>query len=143
MEYQQKSLAVAREIKNRQWEGDSLNLLGIIYFLRIQGDKAENIEAAIAAYEQALLVRTQTDFPMDWAATQNNLGNTYSNRIRGDKAQNIEAAIAAFQQALLVRTLEADPIAHLQTTRNLGNLYFDNQNWQLAADNYKKAMAAV
>ena len=42
-----------------------------------------------------------------------------------------------------MRTLEADPIAHLQTTRNLGNLYFDNQNWQLAADNYKKAITAV
>ena len=38
---------------------------------RIRGDKAQNIEAAIAAYQQALLVYTQTDFPMDWAATQN------------------------------------------------------------------------
>ena len=44
---------------------------------------------------------------------------------------------------MLVYTLEADPIEHLRITRNLGNLYFDNQNWQLAADNYKKAMAAV
>ncbi|MBS9772431.1 MAG: CHAT domain-containing protein, partial [Trichodesmium erythraeum GBRTRLIN201] len=78
-----------------------------------------------------------------WAMTQNNLGNAYSDRIRGDKAQNIEAAIAAYEQALLVRTLEADPINHLQTTNNLGNLYFDNQNWQLAADNYKKAITAV
>ena len=40
-------------------------------------------------------------------------------------------------------TLEADPIGHLRTTRNLGNLYFANQNWQLAADNYKKAITAV
>ncbi|MDE5100488.1 MAG: hypothetical protein O4861_20010, partial [Trichodesmium sp. St16_bin4-tuft] len=58
-------------------------------------------------------------------------------------AQNIEAAIAAYEQALLVCTLEADPIKHLRTTRNLGNLYFDNQNWQLAADNYEKAITAV
>ncbi|MCL2924303.1 MAG: tetratricopeptide repeat protein, partial [Trichodesmium sp. MAG_R04] len=117
--------------------------LGAAYWERIRGDKAQNIEAAIAAYQQALLVYTQTDFPMDWAMTQNNLGAAYSDRIRGDKAQNIEAAIAAFQQALLVYTLEADPIEHLRTTRNLGNLYFDNQNWQLAADNYEKAITVV
>jgi tetratricopeptide (TPR) repeat protein len=64
------------------------NNLGSAYIYRIRGDKAQNIEAAIAAYQQALLVRTQTDFPMDWAMTQNNLGIAYSNRIRGDKAQN-------------------------------------------------------
>ncbi|MBS9771888.1 MAG: CHAT domain-containing protein, partial [Trichodesmium erythraeum GBRTRLIN201] len=94
-------------------------------------------------YQQALLVYTQTDFPIDWATTQNNLGSAYSQRIKGDQAQNIEAAIVAYQQALQVRTLEVYPIDHLQTTRNLGNLYFDNQNWQLAADNYKKAITAV
>jgi CHAT domain-containing protein len=119
------------------------NNLGAAYRNRIRGDKAQNIEVAIAAYEQALLVRTQTDFPINWATTQNNLGNAYRDRIRGDKAQNIEAAIATYEKALLVHTLEADPINHLTTTGNLGYLYFENQNWQLAAENYEKAIAAV
>ena len=84
--------------------------LGIAYRDRIRGNKAENMEAAIAASQQALLVYTQTDFPMDWATTQNTLGLAYSDRIRGDKAQNIEAAIAAYEQALLVRTQTDFPI---------------------------------
>ncbi|MDE5084150.1 MAG: tetratricopeptide repeat protein, partial [Trichodesmium sp. St18_bin1] len=117
--------------------------LGYAYSNRIRGDKAENLELAIAAFQQVLLVGTQTDFPIQWAMTQNSLGIAYKKRITGDKAQNLEAAIASFQQALLVRTLEADPINHLQTTRNLGDLYFANQNWQLAAENYEKAITAV
>ena len=119
------------------------NNLGTAYSDRITGDKAENLESAIAAYQNALLVRTQKDFPIDWAGTQNNLGNAYRDRITGDKAENIESAIAAYQNALQVRTLEANLLDHLQTTRNLGNLYFDNRDWQLATDNYEKAITAV
>ncbi|MGD1701107.1 tetratricopeptide repeat protein [Dapis sp. BLCC M229] len=125
-----------------QW-ATTQNNLGLAYWDRITGDKAQNLESAIAAFQQALLVYTQTDFPIDWAMTQNNLGVAYDNRIRGDKAQNLESAIAAFQQALLVRTLEANPIDYFQTTGNLGDLYFDNQNWELAADSYEKAIKAV
>ncbi len=119
------------------------NNLGAAYWGRITGEKAENIESAIAAYQNALLVRTQKDFPIDWAMTQNNLGAAYWGRITGEKAENMESAIAAYQNALLVRTLEANPLDHLITTRNLGNLYFHNQDWQLAADNYEKAITAV
>ena len=119
------------------------NNLGNAYIERIRGDKAQNLESAIVAFQQAKLVYTKTDFPMDWARTQNNLGIAYSDRIRGDKAENLESAITAFQQALQVRTLKANLIDHLQTTNNLGNLYFDNQNWQLAAENYEKAITAV
>ncbi|NEP77361.1 MAG: tetratricopeptide repeat protein [Okeania sp. SIO3B3] len=125
-----------------QW-ATSQNNLGAAYRERIKGDKAENIESAIAAFQQALLFYTKTDFPIDWAMTQNNLGLAYRERIKGNKAENIESAIAAFQNALEVRTLEANPLEHLRTTNNLGNLYFDNQNWQLATDNYEKAIKAV
>ncbi|MDE5096360.1 MAG: tetratricopeptide repeat protein, partial [Trichodesmium sp. St11_bin5] len=64
------------------------NYLGVSYRERITGNKAESIESAINAFQQALLVYTQTDFPMEWANTQNNLGAAYRARIRGDKAQN-------------------------------------------------------
>ncbi|NEO54733.1 MAG: tetratricopeptide repeat protein [Okeania sp. SIO3B5] len=122
---------------------DTQNNLGNAYLYRIRGDKAKNIESAIAAFQNALQVRTQKDFPIDWAMTQNNLGLAHSERITGDKAENIESAIALYQQALLVCTLEANPLEHLKTTHTLGNLYFDNQNWQLAADSYEKAIKAV
>ena len=37
------------------------------------GDKAENLEMAIAAYQETLKVYTFEAFPEDWASTQNNL----------------------------------------------------------------------
>jgi hypothetical protein len=37
------------------------------------GDKASNIEIAIAGYEVVLTVFTRQAFPQDWATTQNNL----------------------------------------------------------------------
>ena len=73
------------------------------------GDRAENVEAAIAAYRQALEVYTRQAYPEQWASTQHNLGAAYHERIRGERAENVEAAIAAFQQALEVFTRQAFP----------------------------------
>jgi hypothetical protein len=44
---------------------------------RIRGERADNLEKAIAAYNLSLEVRTREAFPEDWAGTQNNLGNAY------------------------------------------------------------------
>jgi len=68
------------------------------------GNKANNIEIAIAGYEQVLNVFTHESNPKNWARTQNNLGAAYWKRIRHDRALNLEKAIEAFQLALLVRT---------------------------------------
>ncbi|NEQ41251.1 MAG: CHAT domain-containing protein, partial [Okeania sp. SIO3I5] len=123
-----------------QWAMAQHNL-GFAYRERIRGDKAENIESAIAAYQQALLVRTQTDFPIDWAATQNILGIAYWDRIRGDKAENIESAIAAFQQALLVYTQTDFPIEWAIAQNNLGIAYSDRTTGD-KAENIESAIAA-
>ncbi|NER32453.1 MAG: tetratricopeptide repeat protein, partial [Symploca sp. SIO1C4] len=57
--------------------------LGIAYYDRITGEKADNLERAISCFQQALEVRTQQAFPTDWAMTQYNLGLAYKNRITG------------------------------------------------------------
>jgi hypothetical protein len=49
--------------------------LGFAYSDKITGKRAENIDMAIACYQQALEVYTRQDFPEDWAMTQNNLGS--------------------------------------------------------------------
>ncbi|PSB00593.1 tetratricopeptide repeat protein, partial [Merismopedia glauca] len=68
------------------------------------GNIANNKEIAINGYERVLTFFTQTDFPVQWAATQNNLASAYSNRIRGDRAQNLERAIEGYENALIVYT---------------------------------------
>jgi hypothetical protein len=52
------------------------NNLGTTYGDRISGNKAQNLEEAIACYKRALEVFTKEAFPEKWAGTQNNLGNT-------------------------------------------------------------------
>ena len=84
--------------------------LATAYSNRIRGDRAENIEQAIAAYQQALQVMTRQAMPVEWAQTMMGLANAYYTRIRGDQAENIERAIDAYQQALQVRTRQAMPV---------------------------------
>ena len=72
------------------------NNLAIAYRNRIRGEKADNLERAITAYQEALKVYTFDAFPQDWALTQHNLATAYSYRIRGEKADNLERAIAAY-----------------------------------------------
>ncbi|MEM1170697.1 MAG: CHAT domain-containing protein, partial [Cyanobacteria bacterium P01_H01_bin.35] len=106
-----------------------------------RGDKAENLENAIAAFHLVLEVHTEKDFPIDWATTQNNLGNAYRDRIRGDKAENLENAIAASNLALSVRTKEDFPVEWATTQNNLGNAYRDRIRGD-KAENLENAIAA-
>ncbi|OZH55112.1 hypothetical protein AFK68_06675, partial [Hydrocoleum sp. CS-953] len=55
------------------------NNLGTAYKNRIKGNTADNIEPAIACYQAALRVRTESAYPLDWAMTQYNLGLAYYN----------------------------------------------------------------
>ncbi|MFO0099714.1 MAG: CHAT domain-containing protein [Aphanizomenon sp.] len=105
------------------------------------GNKPDNVEIAITGYEQALEVSTRTDFPVDWAMTQNNLGTAYRDRIRGDKADNLENAIAAYQQALEVYTRTDFPVDWAMTQNNLGNAYRHRIRGD-KADNLENAIAA-
>ena len=47
--------------------------LGICWRNRLSGDHAENLENAIACYQQAALFFTRADAPVDWAAFARNL----------------------------------------------------------------------
>ena len=108
---------------------------------RILGEKAENIENAIAAFTAALTVTTREAFPYEWAQTQNNLGNAYLNRILGEKAENIENAIAAYSAALTVTTREAFSYEWAMTQSNLGTAYSDRILGE-KAENIENAIAA-
>ena len=52
--------------------------LGAAYTQLPTGDRAANLQKAITAYEAALQVRTEEDFPVDWAQTQTGLGAAYT-----------------------------------------------------------------
>jgi tetratricopeptide (TPR) repeat protein len=106
------------------------------------GQRADNLEAAIAHCQQALEVWTRQADPAQWVGIQNNLALAYRDRIRGQRADNLEAAIAHCQQALEVYTLEQFPAGRRQALRKLGTLHFDERNWEGSRAAYMEAIAA-
>ncbi|HEY9863567.1 MAG TPA: CHAT domain-containing tetratricopeptide repeat protein, partial [Candidatus Obscuribacterales bacterium] len=84
----------------------------------------ENLTAAIACYQRALIVRQQQTYPQHWATTNNNLGSAYSDLAAIENTQeNLTAAIACYQRALIVRQQQTYPQQWATTNNNLGNAY--------------------
>jgi hypothetical protein len=61
---------------------------------RIAGDRRENIDKAIACYQDALAVRTHDSNAVAWATTAMNLGNATVDRIGGGREEIMDRAIA-------------------------------------------------
>jgi tetratricopeptide (TPR) repeat protein len=87
------------------------------------GDRACNLEIAIAALQAANKVLTHKAHPENWATVQLNLGNAYVLRIQGDRAASLEQSIAAYELALQVFTRDAFPENWAKVQLNLGSAY--------------------
>jgi CHAT domain-containing protein len=118
-ELQQWPLSVGREEgRARLWRWQGLG-----HEKATSGDRAENLDRAIAAYTQALQILTPERSAQDWATLQNDLGIAYQDRIRGERADNLEKAITAFESALTIRTRDAFPREWADTQSNLAGAY--------------------
>ena len=73
-----------------------MNSFGVELCEATLGNRSLNLRRAIACYEAALRVYTESDFPADWAGTQNNLGIAYSNLPAGDRGENLRLAIDCY-----------------------------------------------
>lgn len=117
------------------------NKLGIAYAARRRGNKVENLEKAIAAYQAAVETTERHGLKVDWAMAQNNLGAAYRKRARGDKADNVEQAIAAYESALEVLNREGFPSHWAGTQSSLGLAYVHRVRGE-RKKNVDKAVAA-
>ena len=139
--YQQQCLTVSTQTAMPiEWAQTMMNL-ATAYSNRIRGDRAENIEQAIAAYQQSLTVRTQTAMPVEWAHHHDEPGDRLLQRIRGDRAENIEQAIVAYQQCLTVMTQSALPVDG-QTSHESTWAAYSNRIRGDRAENIELAIAA-
>jgi tetratricopeptide (TPR) repeat protein len=105
------------------------------------GDRGENLDHAIAAYEAALTVYSRTDYPVEWAGTQNNLAAAWAALPTGDRAENLRRAIAACEAALTVHSRDAHPADWAGTQNNLGNALMAMPTGD-RAENLRQAIAA-
>ncbi len=87
------------------------------------GDRAQNLEDAIVAYEQSLKVYAREAMPVNWATSMKGLATAYRDRIHGDRAENIEDAIVSYKQALQVYTQETKPTDWANLMNSLGVTY--------------------
>ena len=131
---------MTREAMPVEWATTQMNL-ALAYSNRIRGDHAENLEQAIAAYEQVLQVRTREAMPLKWARAQMGWASAYSRRIRGDRAENLEQVIAAYEQVLQVMTREAMPLKWATAQMGWANAYSDRIRGD-RAENLEQAIAA-
>ena len=121
--------------------------IGIGLRERQSGDQSENLERAIAVYEQALTALNRERKPHLWAALQVDLAEAYRDRLIGHRSENIERRIEAYQQSLTVLTREGH--AHLWATvqTHLGNALRErirgdrSVNLEQAIETYRKALA--
>lgn len=102
--------------------GATQNYLGnALWTLGRRENTTANLQAAVSAYQSALLERTRERAPLAWATTQNNLGNAISDLgERESSSEKLQLAVQAYEAALLERTRERAPIDWAMTQNNLG-----------------------
>jgi CHAT domain-containing protein/Flp pilus assembly protein TadD len=90
-----------------------------------RGNRASNIEIAIAGLEVLTKFFPRNAFPVHWAALQHSLGGSYLQRIRGDRTENLRLAVSFYKAALQDRTHETSPEDWATTQNNLGVAYYE------------------
>ncbi|MFB2916865.1 hypothetical protein [Aerosakkonema funiforme] len=128
-----------REPGSEKWARTQHNIAHA-YRNRIAGEKADNLEKAIATHTSAFQVDIREEFPEDWANAQYDLAIAYLFRIEGEKADNLEKAIAAHTTSLEVYTREAFPDYWAMVQHHLAVIYSDRIRGE-KADNLEQAIA--
>jgi CHAT domain-containing protein/tetratricopeptide (TPR) repeat protein len=114
--------------------------LGLAYWRRTTGARADNVERAHACFSACLRFYTRSQHPVDWAMTHMNLGATYLNRRRGKHPGNIEQAIRCLDSALTIFSPETFPREWARNEHDLAQAYCLRQQGN-RADNVERAIA--
>ena len=92
----------------------------LAYLFRLAGDRADNLERATAACQDAVANLDRPETRASWGDAQLTLAGALFDRVRGLRSSNIGQAIAADRAALSVRSRERDPVGWATTQSNLG-----------------------
>lgn len=122
------ALSLYREVKDREREGDTLNVLGSAY---ISVGKSEK---AIDYYVQVLAIRREVKDRRGEGNALNSLGNAYTRLSQNEKA------ISYYEQALAIRREVKDRRAEAGNLENLGSAYYHLSQFEKAIDYYEQAL---
>lgn len=127
--FYQQSLAMSREIKDRQGEANSLGNLGNAY------NSLGQYEQAIAFYEQSLAISREIQDHQWEAISLGNLGNAYYS------LGEYERAIDFYQQSLAISREIKDREGEVNSLESLGNAYYSLREDERAIDLYEQSLA--
>ncbi|MBD2409581.1 hypothetical protein FACHB389_09125 [Nostoc calcicola FACHB-389] len=105
-----------------------------------KGNKAINIEIAIAGYDLITSVFTRETCPEQWAGCQIDLGVAYRRRVYGDRSSNLEQAILCYKNSLQVINSKTFAEVWADTLNNLAIAYSQRIQGN-RADNLEQAIA--
>ncbi|MFE2610113.1 CHAT domain-containing protein [Streptomyces mirabilis] len=109
----ERAVEVVGRYDARGQQASMLNNLGNALMERPGDDREENVDRAVAAYEQALLLWTREEFPQEWALTTARLAQAICQRGRGD-GRDLEHAARLYDEALTVLDREVHPVMWLR-----------------------------
>jgi CHAT domain-containing protein/tetratricopeptide (TPR) repeat protein len=104
------------------------------------GNRAINLEIAIAGFEGAAKILTREILPEMWVKIQNDLAPVYRHRRLGERSENLEKALTASTNALQISTRDTSPQEWAMVQNNLGLVYSDRIVGD-KAENLEKAIA--
>jgi tetratricopeptide (TPR) repeat protein len=121
--------------------------LGDAYSNRESGDRSENLDRAILAYESAIILMSPEENPLDWALAKSSLGIIYRERLSGIRSDNIEKSIVCLKACLPVfKQLSNKDLEWGRTQNELGTAYIERlvsdqaQNIENALAAYEQAL---
>lgn len=110
--------------------GELLYELAAVYRHRIKGDRTKNYQEAVRLYREALALRPEDIFPMEWAEIQHDLGIAWLEMPTKDKAGTVAQGITCFEAALTKRSYDKVPDLWTASTHNLAIAYSQLNNDQ-------------
>jgi CHAT domain-containing protein/tetratricopeptide (TPR) repeat protein len=113
------------------------------------GNRAINLEIAIAGLEGSAKILTRETLPEMWGKIQSDLAPAYRHRRRGYRSENLEKALIACTNALQIYTRDTSPQKWAMVQNNLGLVYSDriigdeSENLENAIACYEEALQVV
>jgi CHAT domain-containing protein/tetratricopeptide (TPR) repeat protein len=146
--YLTEALGSASAIDDRRLVAILHDQLGKAWLARPDGDPENNVEQAIASFENASAEALPID-RRDWASVESELFGAYAKRLRDDTRQNIVTAIEHARNALTVFTVEAAPQAFAKLSLQLAEIFVERapgpraQNLARAAGHAREALMVI
>jgi signal transduction histidine kinase len=129
LDYAQEALDLARTIRDRQGEANSLNNIGIGHYYLAEYNQA------LEYYTASLALSRQIAFDEGVANALNNIGVLYF--VWGDLDRTLEY----YSDALEIRERIGDRLGTAKAYNNLGNVYYEAERYEESLQYYAESLA--